>query len=134
MDVARLDAFLAEHGASVSCVMITVTNNAGGGQPVSLENIRATAAVAHKYKRPFIIDGCRFAENAYFIKLREKGQQKRKVEDIVRDMFADADGMTMSAKKDAFANIGGWLALNADKLAPGDRCASTSNLCRTWTS
>jgi len=121
MDVARLDAFLAEHGASVSCVMITVTNNAGGGQPVSLENIRATAAVAHKYKRPFIIDGCRFAENAYFIKLREKGQQKRKVEDIVRDMFADADGMTMSAKKDAFANIGGWLALNDDKLAQSAR-------------
>ena len=121
MDVARLDAFLAEHGASVSCVMITVTNNAGGGQPVSLENIRATAAIAHKHKRPFIIDGCRFAENAYFIKLREKGQQNRKVEDIVRDMFADADGMTMSAKKDAFANIGGWLALNDDKLAQSAR-------------
>ena len=121
MDVARLEAFLAEHGASVSCVMVTVTNNAGGGQPVSLENIRATAAIAHKYKKPFIIDGCRFAENAYFIKLREKGQQNRKVEDIVRDMFADADGMTMSAKKDAFANIGGWLALNDDKLAQSAR-------------
>jgi len=121
MDVVRLAAFLAEHGASVSCVMITVTNNAGGGQPVSLENIRATAAIAHKYGKPFIIDGCRFAENAYFIKLREKGQQNRRVEDIVRDMFADADGMTMSAKKDAFANIGGWLALNDDELAQSAR-------------
>jgi tryptophanase len=121
MDVKRLDAFLAEHGASVPCVMLTVTNNAGGGQPVSLENIRATAAVAHKHGKPFIIDGCRFAENAYFIKLREKGQNDRKVEDIVRDMFADADGMTMSAKKDAFANIGGWLALNDDVLAQSAR-------------
>ena len=121
MDVARLDAFLTEHGASVPCVMITVTNNAGGGQPVGLENIRATSAIAHKHGKPFIIDGCRFAENAYFIKLREKGQETRKVEDIVRDMFAGADGMTMSAKKDAFANIGGWLALNDDTLAQSAR-------------
>ena len=121
MDLARLDAFLAERSASVPCVMLTVTNNAGGGQPVSLENIRATAAIAHKYGKPLIIDGCRFAENAYFIKLREKGQENRSVEDIVRDMFRDADGMTMSAKKDAFANIGGWLALNDDALAQSAR-------------
>ncbi len=121
MDVARLDAFLAKHGASAPCVMLTVTNNAGGGQPVSLENIRATAATAHRHGKPFIIDGCRFAENAYFIKLREQGQGDRKVEDIVRDMFRDADGMTMSAKKDAFANIGGWLALNDDVLAQSAR-------------
>ncbi len=121
MDLAKLDRFLTEHGALVPCVMITVTNNAGGGQPVSLENIRATAKLAHKHGKPFIIDGCRFAENAYFIKLREPGQAARKVEDIVRDMFADADGMTMSAKKDAFANIGGWLALNDDKLAQAVR-------------
>jgi tryptophanase len=121
MDLSRLESFLAEHGASVPCVMLTVTNNAGGGQPVSLENIRATAAIAHKYGKPLIIDGCRFAENAYFIKLREKGQKNRRVEDIVRDMFADADGMTMSAKKDAFANIGGWLALNDDAIAQAAR-------------
>ncbi|MDE2182815.1 MAG: tryptophanase [Alphaproteobacteria bacterium] len=121
MDTQRLDAFLTANGAGVPCVMLTVTNNAGGGQPVSLENIRATAAVAHKHGKPFIIDGCRFAENAYFIKLREPGQAGRKVEDIVRDMFADADGMTMSAKKDAFANIGGWLALNDDALAQAAR-------------
>ena len=121
MDVARLDAFLAARGANVPCVMLTVTNNAGGGQPVSLENIRAVAATAHRHGKPFLIDGCRFAENAYFIKLREPGQRARKVEDIVRDMFADADGMTMSAKKDAFANIGGWLALNDDALAQAVR-------------
>jgi len=121
MDLGKLERFLVEHDAQVPCVMITVTNNAGGGQPVSLENIHATAKLAHKHGLPFIIDGCRFAENAYFIKLREPGQQGRKVETIVRDMFADADGMTMSAKKDAFANIGGWLALNDDALAQAAR-------------
>ncbi len=117
MDVTRLEAFLKEHGDSVPCVMITVTNNAGGGQPVSLANIRATAAAAKRHGKPFIIDGCRFAENAWFIKQREEGQGGRAIKDIVRDMFALADGMTMSAKKDAFANIGGWLALNDDALA-----------------
>jgi tryptophanase len=121
MDLARLEAFLAEHGPSVPCVMLTVTNNAGGGQPVSLANIRAVAEIAHRQGKPFIIDGCRFAENAYFIKLREPGQGEREVKEIVRDMFAMADGMTMSAKKDAFANIGGWLALNDDDMAQAAR-------------
>ena len=117
IDIEHLDAFLAEHGDAVPCVMITVTNNAGGGQPVSLANIKEAAATAHKFNLPFIIDGCRFAENAYFIKQREEGQGDRAIKDIVRDMFEFADGMTMSAKKDAFANIGGWLALNDDELA-----------------
>ncbi len=117
MDLVRLESYLQEHGDSVPCVMITITNNAGGGQPVSLANIRATAALARKYGRPFIIDGCRFAENAWFIKEREEGQEDRSITDIVRDCFAEADGMTMSAKKDAFGNIGGWLALNDDDLA-----------------
>lgn len=117
MDLQALDSFLAKHGDAVPVVMITITNNAGGGQPVSLENIKATAALAHKYHKPFIIDGCRFAENAWFIKQREDGQQNRSIQDIVRDCFSVADGMTMSAKKDAFGNIGGWLALNNDEWA-----------------
>ena len=117
MDIDRLRAFLAEHGDNVPCVMLTITNNAGGGQPVSLENIRAVAELAHEFGKPFFIDGCRFAENAWFIKQREPGQQERSISDIVRDCFSVADGMTMSAKKDAFANIGGWLALNDDALA-----------------
>ena len=117
MDIEKLASFLQEHGDSVPCVMLTITNNAGGGQPVSLENIRAVAALAKSHEKPFIIDGCRFAENAWFIKQREPGQNDRPIIDIVRDCFADADGMTMSAKKDAFANIGGWLALNDDEMA-----------------
>jgi tryptophanase len=127
MDVAKLRAYLDEHGDAVSCVMLTITNNAGGGQPVSLENIRAVAALAHEYGRLFIIDGCRFAENAWFIKNREEGQQDRSIPDIVRDCFADVDAMTMSAKKDAFGNMGGWLALNDDDLAE----AARAHLIRT---
>ncbi len=117
MDLARLEAYLSEHGDTVPCVIITITNNAGGGQPVSLANIQAVAKIAHNFGKPFIIDGCRFAENAWFIKQREPGQSGRSIPDIVRDCFSQADGMTMSAKKDGFANIGGWLALNDQELA-----------------
>ena len=121
MDLERLDAFMAEHHAQVPLIMLTITNNAGGGQPVSLANIRAVSEIAHRYKKHFFIDGCRFAENAHFIKLREHGQGRRSIEDIVRDCFSCADGMTMSAKKDGLGNIGGWLALNDDELAEDAR-------------
>lgn len=123
MDLEKLAAYLEEHGDAVPCVMLTITNNAGGGQPVSLENIRAVAALAKEHGKPFFIDGCRFAENAWFIKQRESGQKERSIPEIVRDCFAVADGMTMSAKKDAFGNIGGWLALNDDQFAETARNA-----------
>lgn len=121
MDLEALTAFMEAHAETTPVIMLTITNNAGGGQPVSLENIRAVAELAKTYGKPFIIDGCRFAENAYFIKQREPGQAERSIESIVRDCFAVADGMTMSAKKDAFGNIGGWLALNDDILAEAAR-------------
>lgn len=117
MDLQKLEQVLQKHGDDVPLVMITVTNNAGGGQPVSMANIKATKALSDKYGKPLFIDSCRFAENAYFIKLREEGYADTAVIDIVREMFSYADGMTMSAKKDAFANMGGWLALNSNDWA-----------------
>lgn len=117
MDIAALEAFMQAHAATTPIIMLTITNNAGGGQPVSLANIRDVSDVAKAYGKPFIIDGCRFAENAYLIQQREDGQCARSIKEIVRDCFACADGMTMSAKKDAFGNIGGWLALNEAEQA-----------------
>lgn len=118
MDIEKLEATIRTHGAeNVPAVFITVTNNSGGGQPVSMENIRQTRAVCDKYGIPLIMDSCRFAENAYFIKLREAGYRDKTPLEIAQEMFSYVDGSTMSAKKDALVNIGGWLALNNDALA-----------------
>jgi tryptophanase len=120
MDLEALETLLRERAADVPAVMVTITNNSGGGQPVSLQNLKGVRALCDRYRVPLFLDACRFAENAWFVRTREPGQSDRAVPDIVREFASLADGMTMSAKKDPMANIGGWLAMNDDALA--ERC------------
>ena len=123
MDVPRLEAFLREHPGRVPFVMMTITNNTGGGQPVSLQNIRAVSAVCRAHGIPFLLDACRFADNAWFIKVREPGQRERSAREIAREVFDCADGCLVSAKKDGLVNIGGFIALREDTWLTGLRNA-----------
>ena len=122
MNVNKLEKTIRELGReNIPVIMLTLTNNSGGGQPVSMENVKAVSEVSRKNDIPFFIDACRFAENSWFIKTREEGYKNRSPIDISREIFSYADGCTMSAKKDGMSNIGGFLALNDDKLAQNCR-------------
>ena len=137
MDVEALEGFIKKYGReNIPLIVLTVTNNSGGGQPVSMKNIKDVSALCKKNNIPLFLDACRFAENAYFIKLREEGYNEKSILEICREMFSYADGSTMSAKKDALVNIGGWLSLNDDEMAMKCRnllivTEGISNLWRT---
>ena len=122
MNTEALKQFIIEKGAeNIPLCIVTVTNNSGGGQPVSMQNIKTVREICTQYGIPLFIDACRFAENCYFIKKREKGYEHKTIPEIANELFSYADGCTMSAKKDAFANIGGFLALHDKELAQNCR-------------
>lgn len=126
IDIEKLDNVLKNNPTDkISCVIITITNNTAGGQPVSMSNLREVGKLSRKYGVKFIIDSARFAENAYFIKKREDGYADKDIREIVREMFSYADGMTMSSKKDAIVNIGGFIGLRDEEMF---RQASTYNI------
>ncbi len=116
VDPAKLEKAVAEHCDKVPFIIITVTNNTAGGQPVSMENLKQVRAIADKYNKIVIFDSARFAENAYFIKTREKGYENKSIKEIVAEMFSYADVMTMSSKKDAIVNMGGFIAMRSEDL------------------
>ena len=122
MDVTKLEELIEKVGRErIPLVMLTVTNNSGGGQPVSMDNVKAISNVCRRHQIPFYFDACRFAENSYFIKLREKGYENKTPKEIAQEMFRYGDGCTMSAKKDGLANIGGFLCTNDDLLAQQEK-------------
>jgi tryptophanase len=126
VDIQKLENVLKTNPADkISCIIVTITNNTAGGQPVSMSNLREVGRLARKYGVKFIIDSARFAENAYFIKLREEGYEGKDIRDIAREMFSYADGMTMSSKKDAIVNMGGFIGFRDEELF---RDASTYNI------
>lgn len=119
VDPKKLEKALAENADKIPFVIVTITNNTAGGQPVSMENLKEVRKIADKYKKPVLFDSARFAENAYFIKTREKGYENKTIKEIVKEMFSCADGMTMSAKKDAIVNMGGFIATRKQEWYDG---------------
>jgi len=125
VDLEKLEKVIKEHKEHVPFIIMTLTNNTAGGQPVSMQNLRDVRTMANKYNLPVIYDSARFAENAYFIKIREKGYENKTIREIVAEMFSYADAMTMSSKKDGIVNIGGFIAMRNEELF---RQASTFNI------